>query len=99
MIKTTSNYNFKFSSVFSSPNQFQVYNVHNFHEILNHPAFVRNRNTVMYHYGLSQSPSTPTSLETIDAYLNFDNVNFIMVNYESIATNIVNKFFYMIHEF
>ena len=75
---------------FYSANQVQVYNIHNFHEILNHPAFIRERSTVIYHYGLSQTPQTPTVSDIIQAYLTFDNVNVVLVNYASITTNVAS---------
>lgn len=70
-----------------SSNQVQVYNVHNFHEIFDHPAFVRERSTVIYHYGFTQTPETPSVVEVIQAYLTFDNVNVVLVNYASLTTN------------
>lgn len=70
-----------------SPTQIQVYNVSNFHEIVNHPSFLRGRNTVIYHYGFTQTPETQSVIDTIEAYLTFGDVNFILVNYASIATN------------
>jgi hypothetical protein len=75
------------SNFFRSPNQVQVYNVNNFHDILNHPAFSRDRNSVIYHYGFTQTPETQSVMEVIQAYLSFGDVNFILVNYESVTTN------------
>lgn len=74
-------------TLFCSSNQFQVYNVNNFHEILNHPSFIRGRNTVIYHYGFTQTPETQSVIEVIEAYLTFGNVNFILINYASLTTN------------
>ncbi|CRL07574.1 CLUMA_CG020539, isoform A [Clunio marinus] len=71
-----------------NPYQHQVYNVHNFHEIFNHSSFLRNRNTVIYHYGSSQTATSSPIVETIDTYLSYGNVNFVLVNYESITTNV-----------
>lgn len=81
------NQNLKFILQFFSPSQVQVYNVNNFHEILNHPSFSTDRNTVIYHYGFTQTPETQSVIEVIEAYLNFGNVNFVLVNYDSVATN------------
>lgn len=72
---------------FHSSTQVQVYNVNNFHEIVNHPSFSHARNTVIYHYGFTQTPVTQSVMEVIQAYLSFGNVNFILVNYESVTTN------------
>jgi hypothetical protein len=54
---------------------------------LNHPSFKSERDTVIYHYGFTQTPETQSVVEIIQAYLSFGNVNFILVNYESVATN------------
>lgn len=59
----------------------------NFHEILSQPGFERERATVIYHYGFTQTPQTQSVVDVIEAYLRFGNVNFVLVNYASVATN------------
>lgn len=44
----------------------------------------------MFHYGLSQTPGTPAVVEMTEAYLQAGNVNFVLINYASIATNIAS---------
>lgn len=77
-----------FSILPRRPTQFQQYNIHNFHNLVNHPSFSHNRNTVMFHYGLSQAPGTPAVAEMTEAYVSAGNVNYVLVNYASIATNV-----------
>lgn len=42
----------------------------------------------MFHYGLSQAPGTPAVAEMTEAYVSAGNVNYVLVNYASIATNV-----------
>jgi len=70
----------------SRPTYVTNYNVIDFHTILNHPNFVRTRETVIFHYGAGQSVATPQVHDVITAYASRQQFNFIVIVYEDVAT-------------
>jgi len=69
-------------------NQHQVYNVHNFHQLVNHASFRHDRDLVIYYHGFSQTLQTPSVADVIDAYVHYGNVNVVFVNFASVATHV-----------
>lgn len=48
-----------------------------------------SRGTIIFHYGAGQNLATPQVFDIVTSYLNNQEFNFIMVDYDSI--NIVNE--------
>jgi len=76
---------------YTSPTQWVNYNIQNLHTMANHAAFVNSRNTVFYHYGLSQTDTTATVLDIIRSYTSNNNSNFILIYYLGITTNVITN--------
>jgi hypothetical protein len=58
------------------------YSVNSFPGILNHPAFVRTRETVILHYSEGQSLITPQVHDVVNSYATLQRVNFVVIVYE-----------------
>ncbi|CAG9802067.1 unnamed protein product [Chironomus riparius] len=57
------------------------YTTSNLQMIIGHPSFVRNGETVMFHYNNDHSLTTPEVREIIQAYEANSNYNFVVVHY------------------
>ena len=66
-----------------------MYDVTDFHTVTSHSSFNSNRDTVVYHYGFSQTESSDNVMDVVDAYNTKDNVNFILIFYDRLTTNTV----------
>jgi len=69
--------------------QHQVYNVHNFHQILEHPSFRHDRNLIVYTHGWQETLQTPSIIDLIEAYVHYDNVNVVFANFLNSAQTYV----------
>ncbi|KAG5682564.1 hypothetical protein PVAND_011909 [Polypedilum vanderplanki] len=69
----------------------QTYSVFNFPTIFDHPEFVRNRITVIYHYGFTQTPNSAVVQDVVNAYTQRNIVNFVLVHYDGITTNSITN--------
>ena len=49
--------------------------------LIGHPSFIRNGETVMFHYNNDHSLNTPEVREIIQAYQANTNYNFVVVHY------------------
>jgi pancreatic lipase-related protein 2 len=66
-----------------------MYDVTDFHTLTQHSAFSSARDTVIYHYGFSQTENSDNVREIIDAYVTHGNANFILIFYDNLTTNTV----------
>lgn len=66
-----------------------MYTVENFHTLVSHPSYSSARDTVIYHYGFSQTENSDNVREVIDAYITHGNANFILIFYDNLTTNTV----------
>lgn len=72
----------------------QSYAVDNLETILDNPKFDRQKRTVIYSYGFSQTVYQQSVREIVDAYLENGEFNFVLVNYRSIlAYNVLVRTF------
>ena len=76
--------NFKFVSSTS-----QLYSVENLDTVISHPSFSTGRDTVIYHYGFSETPATDSVQDIVNSYVQVDNVNFFLIFYDNLSTNTV----------
>jgi pancreatic lipase-related protein 2 len=58
---------------------------------MNHASFRSDRDTVIYHYGFSQTENSDNVLEIINAYVSTDIANFVLIYYDNLTTNTVNS--------
>lgn len=58
---------------------------------MNHPSFSTARDTVFYHYGFSQSDDSDNVRDVIDSYLAHGNVNFVLIYYLRVTTNVITN--------
>ena len=73
----------------------QSYAVNNFETILDNSKFDRQKRTVIYSYGFSQTVYQQSVREIVDAYLENGEFNFVLVNYRSIlAYNVLVSTFW-----
>jgi Lipase len=68
-----------------------MYTVANLHTIVSHTSFSRLRNTVVYHYGFSQTENSDNVRDIVNSYVSANNVNFIWIFYDNLTTNTVNS--------
>lgn len=59
----------------------QSFDFINFHTILNHPAFVRTRGTLMFHYNTGQTLTTTQVFDVIQSYFNRGEFNLVVITY------------------
>lgn len=59
-----------------------TYTVDNFHNIYDHPSFVRTRASIIFHFGTAQTLVTPQVNDVIQSYFNRQTHNFVVVNYD-----------------
>lgn len=64
------------------------YDFSTFHTILNHPNFVRTRETILFHHGVGQTLTTTQVFDVIQSYFNRGAHNLIVITYED--TSIIN---------
>ena len=62
-----------------------MYELDDANEILTHPKFNANRNTVLYIHGFVESPASPTVRLIIDAYINPGTHNILVLDWSSLA--------------
>lgn len=62
----------------------ESYTVDDFDEILAHPDFDFQKTTAIYSYGFSQTVNQPSVRDIVDAYLESNEFNFVLINYNSI---------------
>lgn len=75
--------------------QTKSYDVDNLETIVENPNFDRQKPTVIYSYGFTQTVYQPSVREIVDAYLENGEFNFVLVNYRSIlAYNVLVCYFY-----
>jgi hypothetical protein len=64
-----------------------TYDFINFHTILNHPNFDRNRGTILFHYGAGQSLLTSQVFDVVQSYFTRAAYNLVVIDY---VENIIN---------
>jgi hypothetical protein len=62
------------------------YTTANFFEIITHPNFVRNRQSVMFHHSEGDTLATPQVQDVMNSYAVHPDLNFIMVFYDNANT-------------
>lgn len=60
-----------------------TYNAAHYQELLDHPLFNHNQDTLVFHYGADQFLVTPEVHNVIVAYYNSRMFNLVVINYDN----------------
>lgn len=64
------------------------FNFRDFYTVFNHPGFLRDQPTVVFHYSVSQALTTPEVLDVVNSYAGNTAYNFVLIHYAN--ANIVS---------
>ena len=71
---------FKILKINSRNYEGKAYQIEDFHTILNHESFNRERATTIYSYGFTQTLFNPSVRDVVDAYLFNGDFNFMVIS-------------------